>query len=116
MISIVSAVFVVSSSVIVRRNRTRKVKLIHSSQGKIAVLTILTTVFVTIGVIIFFLFSEVGLRFAEINLIMQTFWIGLVLVSMWIRFKGNYFVHEITMLIVICALLVSFSAVLFMGP
>jgi uncharacterized membrane protein YozB (DUF420 family) len=47
---------------------------------------------------------------------MQTLWTGLILVSMWIRFKGNYFVHEITMLIAICALLVSFSAVLFMGP
>jgi uncharacterized membrane protein YozB (DUF420 family) len=56
------------------------------------------------------------LSFAEINLIMQTLWTGLILVSMWFRFKGNYFVHEITMLIAICALIVSFSAVLFMGP
>jgi hypothetical protein len=43
-------------------------------------------------------------------------WTSLILVSLWIRFKEYYFVHEITMLIVICALLVSFSAVLFMGP
>src|SRR5665647_2296272 len=47
---------------------------------------------------------------------MQTLWTGLILVSIWFRFKGNCFVHEITMLIAICALLVSFSAVLFMGP
>ena len=115
-ISIVSAVLVASSLVVTRRNRIRKLTLSHSSQGKIAVLTILVVILVIIGAIAFFPFSEVGLSFAEINLIMQTLWTGLILVSMWFRFKGNYFVHEITMLIAICALLVSFSAVLFMGP
>ena len=115
-ISIVSAVLVAFGLVVTRRNRIRKLPLSHSSQGKIAVLTILLVVLVIIGAIAFFPFSEVGLSFAEINLIMQTLWTGLILVSMWFRFKGNYFVHEITMLIAICALLVSFSAVLFMGP
>jgi hypothetical protein len=40
----------------------------------------------------------------------------LVLLSMWFRTKGNYFVHEITMLIVITAWWVGFFAVLFMDP
>ncbi len=110
-ISIVLTVFIASSLVITRRNKIRKLTLIHSSQGKIAVLTILATVFGIIGGIAFFPFSKVGLSFAEINLIMQTIWTSLILVSMWFRFKGKYFVHEITMLIAICALLVSFSAV-----
>ena len=115
--SIGIAVLVASSIVLVaRRNSLRKLTLSHPLQRKIAVLTILAAILVTIGAIAFFPFSEVGLSFAEINLIMQTLWTGLILVSMWIRFKGNYFVHEITMLIAICALLVSFSAVLFMGP
>jgi uncharacterized membrane protein YozB (DUF420 family) len=115
--SILIAVLVASSIILVaRRNRLRKLTLSHPLQGKIAVLTIIAAILVTIGAIAFFPFSEVGLSFAEINLIMQTLWTGLILVSMWIRFKGNYFVHEITMLIAICALLVSFSAVLFMGP
>ena len=114
---IVLAVSVGSSLLVVaRKNGIRSLTLSYASQGKIAALTIILVIFVTIGAITFFPFSKVGLSFAEINLIMQTLWTGLILVSMWIRFKGHYFVHEITMLIAICALLVSFSAVLFMGP
>ena len=86
------------------------------SQGKIAALTIFVVVLVEVGTILFFPFLEVGLSFAEFNLIMQTFWTALVLVSMWFRIKGNYFVHEITMLVVMCAWLVGFSAVLLMDP
>jgi hypothetical protein len=114
---IVLAVLVASLVIFVaRRNRIRRLTLRYPSQGKIAALIILATILLTIGAIVFFPFSEVGLSFAEINLVMQSFWTGLILVSMWVRFKGNYFLHEITMLIAICALLVSFSAVLFMGP
>jgi hypothetical protein len=114
--SIVIAVLVVSSIAVTRKIRLKKLTLSYPLQGKIAIITILAVILVIIGAIAFFPFSEVGLSFAEINLIMQTLWTGLILVSMWFRFKGNYFVHEITMLIAICALLVSFSAVLFMGP
>ena len=85
-------------------------------QGKLAVLTILVVVFVMVGGIFFFPFSQVGLTFAEINLLMQTLWTALVFASMWLRSKGNYFAHEITMLVVVCAWAVGFSAVLLMGP
>lgn len=69
-----------------------------------------------IGIILFFPLNEIGISFAEFNLIMQTFWTALVMLSMWLRMRGNYFVHEITMLIVMVAWLVGFSAVLLMGP
>jgi hypothetical protein len=69
-----------------------------------------------VATITVFPFYAVGLSFAEINLIMQTIWTALVLLSMWFRTKGNYFVHEITMLIVITAWWVGFFAVLFMDP
>ena len=88
----------------------------HFSQGKIAALTVLLVILFEVGTIFFFPFYEVGLSFAQINLIMQTIWTGLVLVSMWFRMKGNYFVHEITMLIVMCAWAVGLIAVLFMNP
>jgi hypothetical protein len=88
----------------------------HLSQGKILVLTILLTILFEIATMFLFPFYAVGLSFAEINLVMQTIWTALVLVSMWFRMKGNYFVHEITMLIVICAWWFGFSAVLFMNP
>jgi len=116
-VSTVLAVVILSSAIVVaRRKRIKRLTLRYPLQGKIAALTILTVILVTVGAIAVFPFSETGLSFAEINLIMQTLWTGLVLVSMWFRMKGNYFVHEITMLVAICALLVSFSAVLFMGP
>ncbi len=53
---------------------------------------------------------------AEINLIVQTFWTTLILVSMWFRNKGNYLIHGILMAIVVVATLVSFSFVLLMTP
>jgi uncharacterized membrane protein YozB (DUF420 family) len=53
---------------------------------------------------------------AEINLVMQTVWTSLVVVSMWFRKKGNYFVHGIIMVVVVGVTLVSFSAVLLMSP
>jgi uncharacterized membrane protein YozB (DUF420 family) len=53
---------------------------------------------------------------AEINLVMQTFWTSLILVSMWFRRRGNYLVHGIIMVVVVGATLVSFSSVLLMTP
>ena len=88
----------------------------YPSQGKIAVLTVLGVILLEVATITVFPFYAVGLSFAEINLIMQTFWTALVLVSMWLRLKGNYFVHELTMLVVICAWWVGVSFVMFMDP
>jgi uncharacterized membrane protein YozB (DUF420 family) len=116
-VSIVLAVVILPSVIFVaQRKKIKRPTLRYPSQGKIAALTILMVVLVMVGGIFFFPFSEIGLSFAEINLVMQTFWTALVLVSMWFRMKGNYFVHEITMLVVICAWLVGFSAVLLMNP
>ncbi len=52
----------------------------------------------------------------EINLVMQTVWTALVLVSMWFRKKGNYLVHGLIMIVVVGVTLASFSAVLLMSP
>jgi uncharacterized membrane protein YozB (DUF420 family) len=56
------------------------------------------------------------LSVAEINLVMQTFWTALVVVSMWFRRKGNYLVHGIIMAVVVGVTLFSFSLVMFMSP
>jgi len=114
---LVLAVVILSLVIVVaRRKRMKTPALLRTSQGKIAVLTIIIVILFELATIFVFPFYAVGLSFAEINLIMQTIWTALVLVSMWFRMKGNYFVHEITMLIVICAWWVGFSAVLFMDP
>lgn len=103
-------------TVVAKRTRIKSPTLSHSSQKKIAALTILMAILFEVTTMFVFPFYEVGLSFAEINLIMQTIWTALVLVSMWFRMRGNYFVHELLMLIVVCAWAVGFTAVLFMNP
>ena len=115
-ILVLAVLMLASLMIVARTKKTEKLTLSPSLQGKLAVLTIIIVILVEIGTILFFPFNEIGMSFAEFNLIMQTFWTGLALVSMWFRKKGHYFVHEITMLIVMCAWFVGFSAVLFMGP
>ena len=86
------------------------------SQGKIVILSIIFTILLEIAIILFFPFQEIGMTFPEFNLIMQTIWTIIVLLSMWYRKKGNYLMHEITLLIVMDVWLVGFSAVIFMDP
>jgi hypothetical protein len=108
---------VTSLVTIFARGKTRKWPTLRSpSQGKTAALTILAVVLAEVGFINFFPFYAVGLSFAQINLIMQTVWTGLVFVSLWLRTKGNYFAHEITMLIVVAAWAVGLVIVMFMDP
>lgn len=114
--SVVVAVVIVSSVTVVAQRKKKKLSRHYLSQGKIAVLTVLVVVSAEVASIVFFPFYHIGLSIAEINLIMQTIWTTLVIVSMWLRMKGNYFAHEITMLIVVCAWIVGFSAVLLMDP
>jgi hypothetical protein len=116
-VSVVLAVLIPSSVIVAsRRNTFERPAPRSPSQGKIAALTIILVVMLEVGTIFFFPFYYVDLSFAQINLIMQTIWTALVLASIWFRIKGNYFVHEITMLIVISAWAVGFVAVLFMNP
>jgi hypothetical protein len=63
----------------------KKPVLLHISQGKIAVLTIVMVILFELATMFLFPFYAVGLSSAEINLIMQTIWTALVLVSMWFR-------------------------------
>ncbi len=102
--------------VVVRKPCFNRQPLSAGAQKKIAVLTILGVVLFEVGTIFFFPFYDVCLSFAEINLIMQTAWTGMVFLSLWFRSKGNYFVHELLMLIVISAWAVGLTAVLFMDP
>ncbi len=110
-LGVVLTALVPSMAVIARKKR------IHSPwQGKIAASAILLAILLEVGTILFFPFLQVGLSFAEFNLVMQTLWTALVLASMWFRAKGNYFAHEIVMLVVMSAWIVGFSAVLLMDP
>lgn len=116
LILVVAVLVIFAAIFLAKKNRTNRIKFGSLSQGKIAVLSIIGVFVVEIGTILFFPFNSIGMSFAEFNLIMQTFWTAVVLVSMWFRKKGNYFAHEITLLIVMCAWIVGFSSVIFMDP
>ena len=117
LVALALATLITSSGIaITQRKKIKTPTLSNNSQAMIAVITVVAVVLVEIATILFFPFYEIGISFAEFNLIMQTFWTGLVLASMWLRTKGNYFAHEITMLIVMSAWAVGFIAVLSMDP
>ncbi|PVX24697.1 MAG: hypothetical protein CW716_09565 [Candidatus Bathyarchaeum sp.] len=99
-----------------RTKMIKELKVSSSAKGKLAVITVIVAVLGEIAAMVFVPFYELGLSVSEFNMMLQTFWASFVLMSMWWRSKGNYFVHEITMLIVMCQSLVGFSAVLLMDP
>ena len=72
-------------TVITRKKTIKRPTLSHASQGKIVALTIVMVLLFEVVTIFVFPFYEVGLSFAEINLIMQTIWTALVLVSMYLE-------------------------------
>ncbi len=111
-----AALFAITVIVFTAQSSRKFSGLSASSQKKIAICTVIGVVGFEIGTMIFFPFYDVGLSFAEINLIMQTIWFGMVLISLWLRHKGNYFAHQLSMLIVICAWAIGFVAVLSMDP
>ncbi|MCW4008967.1 MAG: hypothetical protein NWF09_09820 [Candidatus Bathyarchaeota archaeon] len=115
-ILLLAAVILTALLVTAKRKNADKPLFSPSWQRNIAVLTILSVTAFEVGSIFFFPFAEIGLSFAQINLLMQTIWTALVLLSMWLRLKGNYFAHEILMLIVMCAWWAGFSMVLLMDP
>ena len=60
--------------------------------------------------------SQVPLSFRDINVIMQSLWMGLLFVSIWFRQKGNYLMHGILAILVVSITIVSFLGVLVMSP
>jgi uncharacterized membrane protein YozB (DUF420 family) len=117
-LTIVGAVGVVLvlSSVFVAAKRKKLT--LNPLQGKVVTVALLAAFVVMVGAVAVTPLSEsqVPLSFRDINLLMQTLWLTLLLVSMWFRKKGNFFVHGILMILVVTVTLVSFSGVLVMSP
>ena len=105
-----------SAMAISRLRMMKELNLSSSAKGKLAIFTAIVAVLAEFAAMTFVPFYELGLSVSEFNLMLQTFWASFVLMSMWWRWKGNYFVHELTMLIVLCQSLVGFSVVLLMDP
>jgi len=75
---------------------------------------IIVCIVVFTAIIIPSIWMNMGLSDAQVNIIMQSFWLGLILASMGFRKVGNHFIHGFLMTVVVIATLVSFSSVLLM--
>jgi hypothetical protein len=77
-------------------------------------------VVIIVGIVIFsyivvpVFWTGYGLKHVEVNLIMQSIWLSLILVSVLFRKSGNHFVHGFLMSAVVIATLLSFASVLVM--
>jgi uncharacterized membrane protein YozB (DUF420 family) len=114
-IAMVIAAAVASLLIIIARRK--HVTLTSIQRNLVGVVLVLGLVF-AIGVIASTPISEsqVPLSFREINIIMQSLWMTLLLIGMWLRRKGNYFIHGILTIAVVSITIVSFLGVLVMSP
>ncbi len=115
---VLAAVIFASAVIIVKREPLRRLTQRYPIVGKKLVVGVFTFLMLGMGflALIFFFWNEVGLSDAQINLIIQSYWIGLIAASMGFRKVGNYFVHGLVMAVVVIATVVGFSLVLFMSP
>ena len=59
---------------------------------------------------------NMGLSDAEVNLIMQSFWVSLIFASTGLRRTGRFFEHGFLMMAVVASTVIGFSLVIFMSP
>jgi uncharacterized membrane protein YozB (DUF420 family) len=117
--SIAASVFVLSFAMFILGKKGLKPPALPSRlQGKRRLFEVCAVLLLAVGALVAALVvcSELGLSTAGVNLVMQSFWTSLILVSMWVRKKGNYFLHGVIMITVVGATLASFSGVLLMSP
>jgi hypothetical protein len=108
-------VTLISALIIWQKNKLPNRSLRYSLQTKRAI-----AISVIIGAVVFTatviptIWMNMGLRNAEVNMITQSLWLGLILVSMSFRKTGKHFVHGILMVAVIIATLIGFTSVIMM--
>jgi len=77
-----------------------------------AVIIIVAVVFT--ATVVPLVWMNMGLRNAEVNMIMQTLWLSLILASFAFRRVNKYFIHGILMTAVVIATLIGFASVILM--
>jgi hypothetical protein len=115
---VLATVILTSTVIIAKRKPLNRVTQRYPIAGKKLVIGIFTFLLLGMGflALIFFFWNVVGLSDAQINLIIQSYWIGLIVASMGFRKAGNYFVHGVVMAVVVISTVVGFSLVLVMSP
>jgi uncharacterized membrane protein YozB (DUF420 family) len=114
-LAVMAVLIAVSTIVLANKKRLKLNSIRHQKIIALAVLAVLLLAVSSVGTVPM---SESGLplTFREINVIMQTFWMSILLMGMWFRRRGNYFLHEVLSIITVAATLVSFGLVLVMSP
>jgi uncharacterized membrane protein YozB (DUF420 family) len=112
--AIVSATLLSLLIIVARR---KHITLTPNQRNSAAIILVLALV-VTVGTIAATPIkqNQVPLSFRDINVIMQSLWLSLLLLSMWFRKKGNYFMHGILAIMVVSITIMSFLGVLLMSP
>jgi hypothetical protein len=112
---VIAAAAALSIAIVVARKR--HVTLTPKQQTVVAI-ALVAGLILAVGVISSTPISEnqVPLSFRDINVVMQTLWMSLLLVSLWFRNKGKYLYHGIILIAVVSITIVSFLGVLVMSP
>ncbi len=115
---VTAGVILTSAVVIYKKEAIRKLTLRYPILGKKIVVGAFTVFLLGVAFValIFFFWNEIGLSDAQINLIIQSYWMGLIVASMGFRKARNYFLHGVVMAVVVIATVVGFSLVLLMSP
>jgi uncharacterized membrane protein YozB (DUF420 family) len=116
--SVLGTVLLFSVIIVSQRERIKKISFRFHFLGKKSVIAVLIVLSVLAGAatLTSFFWTEIGLKDAEVNLIMQSFWTALIMGGMSFRKAGNHFVHGVLMTVVVVATVVGFSLVIFMSP
>jgi len=113
--AVIAAAAIFCLAVVVARRR--RITLSPKQQTIVALTLVLGLVFaVTVISAIPLSANQVPLSFRDINLVMQSLWLGILLLGMWFRKKGNYLLHGILVTVVVVVTVMGFVGVLFMSP
>ncbi len=112
---VIAATAALSVAIVVARRRHIT---LSPKQQIIVSITLVAGLILAVGVISSTPISEtqVPLSFRDINVVMQTLWMSLLLVSLWFRKKKNFLFHGVLLIAVVSITIVSFLGVLVMSP
>jgi hypothetical protein len=115
---VLAVALLVSTALILARQKIMRLALRFPILRKKVVMGVFTVLLLGMGflALVSFFGGTVGLSDAQINLIIQSYWVGLIVASMGFRKVGSYFVHGVLMAVVVVATVVGFSLVLLMSP
>ncbi|MDR0373261.1 MAG: hypothetical protein LBI79_06875 [Nitrososphaerota archaeon] len=112
---VLGVVTLVSALIIWQREKMTTLSLRYPLLAKRAIPAVIIVGVVVLGAtVIPAIWMDMGLSNAAVNLIMQSFWLSLILVSMGFRKTSKYFVHWFLIAAVVIATLVSFASVIMM--